>query len=284
MARRIASPRLVERNRRLSKTGVVGSSLAGPVAVLCGKRRYQGFRDGRSLRATSSPSCPSLPATQTASRMRSRPSRNRALVTRFAPNARAAKHCLPTVRSPMRVTRQPRLNPRNTSATSFRELSLISSESSRRALPPLKARCRIALQGSLGTEGKCDGVAVSPAKWSSETSSHQGTVSSSHGSLDVLAAKFPSDAFCDLSSRRPRLVKCLSGVFPSLSLGTSGSAMTSIDAAGHTLSTAETGTTRERRPPTRRKAAPWGVANRLTRPRCRPFVPMASKPSQCSSQ
>ena len=39
--------------------------------------------------------------------------------------------------------------------------------------------------------------------------------------------------------------------------------MTSIDAAGHTLSTAETGTTRERRPPSRRKAAPWGVANRI---------------------
>jgi hypothetical protein len=74
------------------------------------------------------------------------------------------------------------------------------------------------------------------------------------------------------------------GVRRSLCFGTSGSAMTSIDAAGHTLSTAETGTTRERRPPSRRKAAPWGVANRLTRPRCRPFVPMASKPSQCSSQ
>ena len=238
----------------------------------------------RLMGAPSSPSCPSLPATQTASRMSSRPSRKRPLVTRFAPNARAAKHCLPTMRSPMRVTRQPCRNPRSTSATSFRESTLISSESSRRALPPLKARCRIALQGSLGTKGKCAGVAASPAKRSSETSSHQGTVSSSHDGLDVLAAKFPSYAFCGSPSRRPRLVKCRLGVLPSLSLGASGSAMTSIDAVGHTLSTAETGTTRERRPPSRRKAAPWGVANRLTRPRCRPFVPMASKPSQRSSQ
>lgn len=184
----------------------------------------------------------------------------------------------------MHVTRQPRLNPRNTSATNFRELSRISWESSRRTLPSLKARCRIALQGSFGTEGKCGGAAVSPTRRSSETSSHQGTVSSSQDCLDALAAKFASGGFCNSASRGARLVKSRLGVLPLLCMGTSGSAMTSIDAAGHTLSTAETGTTRERRPPSRRKAAPWGVANRLTRPRCRPFVPMASKPSQCSSQ
>jgi hypothetical protein len=184
----------------------------------------------------------------------------------------------------MHVTRQPRLNLRNTSARNLRELLRISSESSRRALPSLKARSRIALQGSLGTEGRCGGAAVSPTKRLSETSSHQGTVSSSQECLDALAANFPSGGFSNFASREARLGKSRLGVLPPLCKGTSASAITSIDAAGQTLSTAETGTTRERRPPSRRKAAPWGVANRLTRPRCRPFVPMASKPSQCSSQ
>jgi hypothetical protein len=239
---------------------------------------------GPLRRAISSSSCPSCPDTQTPRWMSRRPSRKRPLVNRSAPNARAARHCLPTKRIPLHVARQPFRDRRSTRATSVREWSPIRWDSSGTALPPLKACSRIALQGSPGTKGKCGGLAASSARPFSGRSSHQGTVSSSHPGFEVLAARFLSDTFCDSSSLRLRSVKCRFSVLPSFFSDRSGSAMTSIDAAGHTLSTAETGTTRERRPPSRRRAAPWGLSNRLTRPRWRPFVPIASKPSQCSSQ
>jgi hypothetical protein len=212
------------------------------------------------------------PATQIARRRSTRPRINRPRPKRRVPKARAANHRPGMAPSVARVARQPLCPCRCNKTASFAERLLMYAKTfptNRRIAeagrkPDLRAWPRDAARERPGSEGRSGGPLrpSGPGCWS-RTSSHHGTVSSSQRDLDPSTSVVVS-ASAGTERRGLRAPSCVSG-----------SAMRSRDAAGHTVSIAESGNTRERRPLSRRNVPSRPGSNRLTRPRGRPSARIA---------
>jgi hypothetical protein len=222
-----------------------------------------------------------FPEIHRAKRRSNRPSASRARRTVRNTAARAVAHPLRTARRIADVARLTFLVCRLRTMASFLQSSFVRAKSilprdliggPERSLDVVSGR-RSSGHDRRGTGGASeDEIRSSTEDSSSARSSHHGTVSSVHGGIGAdsrdwdLRAPRPLDPL----GRQTLLLSRFAPIGPSSAECTACSAMRSTVAPGQTISTAESGTTRERRPLRRRNVPSRPVSSRLTRPRDRP--------------